>query len=695
MSCILYTEYRVGVAEHWSANLKIVLPCLEVGYEALAKPQHGLSLEWLVTDGTASYASSSVIGCNTRRYHGLLVAAQHPPGDRAVLLSKVEEELWIEGKIYPLSTNEYPGCFHPEGYKYLVSFKLTPLPEWTYAAAGVLLRKRIVPLRGRRAFALCYQLLGLVRDAVLRVIPLVACRGFHELNQRAKGFNIERGLTPQEIVVRDGERGLALHLHPSAGEFEESPMWFHRVTYRREIERGFSGEEDLFSPGAFAVAISKRNPFILTAGCESMPPTDFDAERTKEEERLRNLIAVGAPKTELERSLILAADAFMVRSDGPVKGAIIAGYPWFDCWGRDALVALEGLTLLTGRFGDAREILLTLADRINNGLVPNFLAADPRNDAFNSIDASLWFIHAASRYHTYTGDDSTVRERIWPKINQIIEAYLIGTLFGIRVDEDGLVTGGDRTTQLTWMDAKVREMPVTPRHGKAVEVNALWYNALRAAAALAKCFCLLAEEQRYEQLAQKAQKAFAGLFWNDEERNLYDCVARDARDGRLRPNQILAVSLPYPVLDRSRWEAVVSAIRKHLYTPYGLRSLAPSEPEYRGTYAGGPEERDSAYHQGTVWPWLLGPFYEAYLKTHDFSEEARNSVAEALLPWTEHLLSAGVGNVNEIFDGDAPHEPRGSIAQAWSVAELLRASRLVEPSRREQAASEALRPLPT
>jgi predicted glycogen debranching enzyme len=322
---------------------------------------------------------------------------------------------------------------------------------------------------------------------------------------------------------------------------------------------------------------------------------------------------------------------------------------------------------------------------VKNGLVPNFIASDPQDDAFNSIDASLWFAHAVSRYYAYTGDDESVRERLYPTIRQIIEAYVAGTAFDIGVDVDGLVTGGNDRTQLTWMDAAVRGKPVTPRHGKAVEVNALWYNALRVAASLAWRLGFSAERQHYLELAQKAQKAFGNLFWNEQDGWLYDCVRDRFADRRLRPNQILAISLPYPVLERPRWHAVLSVVQKHLHTPYGLRTLAPSETEYRARYSGGPEERDSAYHQGTVWPWLLGPFYEAYLKANEFSDAARTTVAEAMSSWKGHLLRAGLGSISEIFDGDPPHQRRGAIAQAWSVAELLRVSRLVQFGADQQA----------
>jgi predicted glycogen debranching enzyme len=480
----------------------------------------------------------------------------------------------------------------------------------------------------------------------------------------------------------------------SSGNFEEKPLQYHRVTYRSEFERGFDCEEELFSPGAFVVPMRKGIRFTLTASCESLPPTDFAAEEHRERQRLGGL-GSGArgqgagfrekPRTELERSLTVATDAFIVRSSEPTEAAVIAGYPWFDCWGRDALIALEGLTLVKGRFDDARAVLLILARRVKNGLVPNFLAADPENDAFNSIDASLWFAHAVGRYHACTGDEATVRENLYPAIRQILAAYVSGTLFGIRMDADGLVTGGDEKTQLTWMDAAVRGQPVTPRHGKAVEVNALWYNALRVASSLAGRLGFSGEQRQYLGLAHNARRAFNRLFWSKEDGCLCDCVQGQFRDRRMRPNQILAISLPHPVLEESRWQSVLSQVQKHLRTPYGLRTLAPSESEYRAAYSGGPEERDSAYHQGTVWPWLLGPFYEAYLKANDFSDSAREAVAEAMSPWNEHLLDAGIGSISEIFDADPPHQPRGAIAQAWSVAELLRIQRVVQSESDQQA----------
>jgi len=671
-----------------------IFPAIEFGPDTLASLERVLPLEWLLTDGTGSYASSTVVGCNTRRYHGLLVAAQQPPLDRAVLLAKVEEELWVDGKNYALSTNEYPDVFHPDGHKRLVSFRLRPFPEFLYAAGAALLRKEVILLRGRRAVGISYHLEGAGR-AVLRLTPLLACRGFHELSPPETPFavehrNLSRGV---EVRIRGGHRPLDVYLRVATGEFEPQPLRFHRMTYRREGERGLDREEQLFSPGALIIPLETRRPATFIASAAPLPEVSLETERRREVERLHRLVEVAGAHWELERALTLAADAFLVSGRGaaeaaPAAGladAVIAGYPWFDVWGRDALIALEGLTLVTGRFAEARAVLLMLAERTVEGVVPNFLGVTPSQDAFNSIDASLWFVHAVARYLDYTGDEATVRQRLWPTVQEILVAYRRGTRYDIRVDRDGLLAGGSRETQLTWMDATVNGQPVTPRHGKAVEVNALWYNALCAAAALAaRCG---GSPEPYQQQAELVRTCFNEVFWCEESQCLCDCIAGGVRDARLRPNQVLAISLPHPVLDRRRWGPVLAAVREHLYTPLGLRTLAPSEPGYRGTCTGPAHERDSAYHQGTGWAWLLGPYYEAYLKLHGFSQSARRAVAQALQVWSGHLREAGLGTVSEIFDGDPPHRPRGCIAQAWGVAELLRLCRLVRSRPGAQAAT--------
>lgn len=656
---------------------------VDLGAETLSSPERALPLEWLLADGTGSFASSTVIGCNTRRYHGLLVAARTPPTDRTVLLSKVEEEIWIGEKRYSLSTNEYPGVFHPSGHKHLVGFRLRPFPRWTYDFDGLLLWKEVMMLRGRRAVCVTYRLVGPDGEATLKVVPMLACRGIHELAGPGTAFAVHPSGQAPRVTVQGGARQLAIHLRASDGSFDEEPLHFRRMTYRRERERGFDAEEDLFSPGSFVVSLRPQQPYTITASADPLQDVNPEGERRREIERVRAYLAALGPSNPLERALAVAADAFLVDAGAGGTRGVIAGYPWFECWGRDALISLEGLALATGRLEEAGEVLTSFADRVVDGIVPNYLAADPAHDALNSIDAGLWFIHGVSRYLSCNGDKELVRQCLWPKVVGILESYAAGTHFEIRADSDGLLRGGSRETQLTWMDAKVHGQPVTPRYGKAVEVNALWYNALRVGAELAQQFGRSAES--YARHADKVKSAFHEVFWSDECGCLYDYVAGDTVDALLRPNQILAISLPHAVLEEDKWAAVLAAVSEHLYTPYGLRTLAPSELGYRGKYAGTEEARDGAYHQGTLWPWLLGPFHEAYLKVNGFSRDALQRVTQALSIWEKHLKEAGLGNVSEVFDGDSPHTPGGCIAQAWSVAELLRICRMVEAGRSRDA----------
>jgi len=656
---------------------------IELGAETLSSPERALPLEWVLGDGAGSYASSTVIGCNTRRYHGLLVAAQTPLADRTVLLSKVEEEIWIGEKRYSLSTNEYPGVFHPSGHEHLVGFHLRPFPRWTYDFDGTLLWKEVMMLRGRRAVCVTYRLVGLDGEATLRVAPMLACRGIHQLAGPGTAFSVRPAGQAPRVTVQGGPRHLTIHVSASDGSFEEEPLRFQRMTYRRERERGFDCEEELFSPGSFVVSLRPQQLYAITAGADPSHDIDPKAERRREIQRISAHLGKLDPSNPLERTLALAADVFLVGEGAGGSQGIIAAYPWFECWGRDALISLEGLALVTGRIEEAGAVLTSFADRVAGGVVPNYLAADPAHDALNSIDAGLWFIHAVSRYLSYNGDKELVRQRLWPKVVEILESYAAGTHFDIRADGDGLLRGGSPETQLTWMDAKVHGQAVTPRYGKAVEVNALWYNALRVGAELAQHFGRSPES--YARHADKVKAAFHGVFWSDECGCLYDYVAGDTVDARLRPNQILAVSLPHAVLEEDKWAAVVSVVREHLYTPYGLRTLAQSELGYRGKYAGTEEARDGAYHQGSLWPWLLGPFYEAYLKVNGFSSPALRKVRQALSVWKGHLHEAGLGNVSEVFDGDSPHIPGGCVAQAWSVAELLRICRMIEAGRSRDA----------
>ncbi len=629
------------------------LPALEVPATGFRDLEAALGLEWLVTDGTGSYASSTVPGCNTRRYHGLLVAARRPPGDRAVLLSRVEDELTVDGERIELATSEYPGAFHPAGWRHLVRFRLDPFPAATFAAGGVSVTREVFPLRGRRAMAVRWLLAGSAPRAEIAIRPVVAGRSFHHLARPDAGFSQVPCGRPGDVGIA-GREGLAeLVLRLQTGTFEPSGLRFHRQQYRVERERGLDFEEDLWSPGRFVAVLERGVPLVLVAAAGEPGEVDPEAERTRELERRAALVRA-AP--HLDPRLVLAADDFVVRRGD--AGWILAGFHWFDAWGRDTFVSLEGLTLATRRWGDARAILETWAGRVTGGILPNFLAPDPTADATNSIDAGLWFVHAIGRYLSVTGDEVGVLTRLWPAARGILDAYREGTRHGIRAGRDGLLAGGTPDEQLTWMDAVADGRPVTPRHGKPIEVQALWRRANQVGADLARRAG--ADPGPYAGAADRVAASFPDAYRLAGRPWLADVPGSDEA---LRPNQVLALALAGDLVDEAtRWRAT-GAVRRRLLTPWGLRTLAPDSLGYVGRCAGSPSERDRAYHQGTAWPWLLGAYGELV---------GRDELAELLSPWPSHLLEGCVGQVAEIFDGEAPHRPRGAVAQAWSVAELLR-----------------------
>jgi len=483
-------------------------------------------------------------------------------------------------------------------------------------------------------------------------------------------------------------------------EARPAPTWYRDILYRKERERGFDHNEDLLATGVFEIHGSGPARFHIFCSLSAPAAVDVEAQKQAEVARQERIIksanivqmtraSAGAamalsrrrkPQTGARiRTLITSADAFLVtrESAGRPLTTIIAGYHWFGDWGRDAMIALPGLTLTTRRFDVARQIFQTFASAVNEGMIPNNFSEGTGEPEYNSVDASLWFIQAAWAYFEATADTEFLRKHIWPVAAEIVEAYAGGTRFGIGADADGLIAAGDENTQLTWMDARVQGKPVTPRHGKAVEVNALWYNALCIVGELAaKLNCA---PPAVCKKAKSIRRAFEKAFWNKKKGCLYDCIGPDGKaDDAVRPNQIFAVSLPFAPLSGPKAASVVKVVQEKLYTPFGLRTLAPNEPGYCPRYEGGPAERDAAYHQGTVWPWLLGPFIEAYLKVNGFSDKVRDEAQRMLDAALETLHTAGLNFISEIFDAEPPHKPRGCIAQAWSVAELLRAYELTE-----------------
>lgn len=645
-----------------------------------------ITREWLITNGRGGYASGTVLGMPTRRYHGLLVASARPPLNRWLLLAAVLERVSINGRVHEFASFEFNQALHPQGYRYQSGFDVSndprgPWVRFDFEADEVRLTRHVLLSRERDEVQIAYRIDGPSgAEVVLDVLPFTPMRDFHGITHRFEGgFPVHPGEGRAVVEAYPGGPRLVMSMeHSKSGEpavFEHQPDWWNGFVYREELHRGFDEREDLFVPGFFRISGSGSMEVRFRAAA------DFTGGEVKAEEPAAVCVAIPPhPRESVEARLRDAADAFVVarrRVDGSRSTTILAGYHWFGDWGRDAFIALPGLLLETQRFAEAREVLETFASAQKDGLIPNRFSDYGDGCDYNSVDASLWYLHAADCYLRVSGDRQAWRDFLERACRQVVESFVRGTQFNIHVDSDGLVACGDATTQITWMDAKFGDIVFTPRHGKPVEINALWYHGLLALADHAE-----ADDPqlagRYRALAEQAGQAFRVKFWNPADRCLYDVVRDGVGDRSIRPNQILAVSLPHTPLDEAQRRAVLFCVECELLTPYGLRSLSPRDPHYRGRCEGSPFERDSAYHQGTVWGWLMGPYIEAYLRVHDFTPAALKQARQMLMPLVKHLDEAGIGSVSEIFDGDPPHTPRGCIAQAWSVSELLRAWRLTE-----------------
>jgi predicted glycogen debranching enzyme len=645
-------------------------PTLEFGRDTLSRADESLEREWLETNGIGGFASSTIWGTNTRRYHGLLVAATKPPMGRMVLLSKLEETVIVEGKRFELSTNRYPGVLHPQGFAYLVSFRLDPFPVFRYEVDEISIEKTIFMVHGENTTVVQYTAVG-DRRCSLEIRPLVAFRDYHALTHQNAALHDEYVEDGMHVSFQPYEGVPKLFFRYENGSLEKTGHWFRNFEYGRELQRGLDFMEDLFNPFLVSIEMNPGATTSIVASALWHEARNFNLLREQELQRRRKVIARVSFEDPLAAMLLTAADQYIVnRGQGQT---ILAGYHWFSDWGRDTMIALPGITLVTGRCDSARAILGEFALHVSQGMLPNRFPDAGDEPEYNTVDAALWFFEAVRAYLEYTGDRDFVLEQLYPKLKEIIDWYVAGTRFGIHVDADGLVYAGKAGTQLTWMDAKIGDFVVTPRQGKPVEIQALWYNALCIQRELARAVADSSTEAFAREIAENTHQNFNRLFWNEELECLYDVVDGDRRDSSIRPNQIFAASLRHPLVGSERGRKVVLVVEKHLLTPLGLRSLAPSDPKYRPTYGGNVQSRDSAYHQGTVWPWLMGPFITAYLKVHRHSSEAVANVRLWLRSFEEHLRTAGLRHISEVADGNAPHRPGGCIAQAWSVGELLRA----------------------
>jgi predicted glycogen debranching enzyme len=670
------------------------LPAITFNQQALTNFGELIQKEWLITNGIGGYASSSVLGINTRKYHGLLVAALNPPGDRTVCLSKLDEDLSFGNQLFRLGSNEFNDTIYPQGYKLIKQFSISPFPTYTYTFDGLEVSKTIFMPKLKNAVSALYKITNNSSlNAKLAIYPMLNCRYYHNVTDRQKTpLHISQQQTSKEVQLDFTEQKTTITCRITHGVFKERGNWVNRLLYRDEEFRGESSNDDCYQPGTFEVTIpaESQSTFALTTAAsrdaqENRQILDslgssvdqaveaYNHELSQLSSRLLNFydLRKDVPMTDWLNWILQAADAFLVQNAQKHK-SIIAGYHWFEPWGRDTFISLPGLMLVTGRYRDAEDIFSNFIQYCNDGLIPNYITDKSAQPSYNTVDGTLWYINAVLQYLKYTGNFSYVKENLWDKLKSIIYHHEKGTLFNIHLDSDGLLAHGSR---LTWMDTLVDGEDVTPRHGKAVEIQALWYNALKTMELLANKFNAQELATKYAGIAEKTFASFNEKFWNPQKSCLYDVMDASGADASIRPNQVLAVALDFSMIEKTKGKQIVDLVNRELVTPYGLRTLSLADPKFVGKCEGNRRSRDAAYHNGTIWPWLLGPFITSYLKCYGAETENHKIVLQNfVLPLLSGTLHhGGLGSINEIFDCDPPNEPRGCISQAWSVAELLRA----------------------
>jgi predicted glycogen debranching enzyme len=627
--------------------------------------------EWLETNGLGGWASSTITGAHTRRYHGLLVAATKPPVGRMVLLSKLDETIALGNQRFELGCNRYPGAVHPRGFQYLQAFTKDLFPVFEYEVeGGVRLRKTIAAVNGENTTLVLYEVLQAPAVFAFELRPFIAYRDYHSLTHANGAIRPEAKFANGVFSVQpyDGVPELFMAIPDAA--FGAQPEWYRNFEYGIEQYRGLDYREDLFTHGIFKVNLKTGDKLGVIISTNNPAGRDAFQLFAKEKRRREKVIDAPSNKDEFSKILTLAADQFVVTRGEDLK-TLIAGYHWFSDWGRDTMIALPGICLVTGRYDDAKKILRAFAQSTSQGMLPNRFPDVGEQPEYNTVDATLWFFVTIYKYLQATNDEAFVRDELMPILRDIIAWHDRGTRYRIHVDTDGLLYAGKPGVQLTWMDAKLGDWVVTPRQGKAVEINALWCNALMIFAELSQRFGNKIEAAPFAQRAEQVKMKFAEVFWNEAGGYLYDYVDDEHRDAALRPNQIFALSLPFPLLEGEKARKVLNIVEEKLYTPVGLRSLAANEAGYRPRYGGDQFSRDSAYHQGTVWSWLLGPLITAIVRVE--GKAGRKRAKQLLENIKPHFSDAGIGTISEIFDAEPPHSPRGCMAQAWGVAEVLRA----------------------
>ncbi len=621
---------------------------------------YSLDREIIRTNRSGTYTSTTIIGCNTRKYHGLLVVPQPQiDAQNHVMLSTVHETVIQHGASFNLGISKFPGNYSPRGHKYLEDFDSEPIPKLTYRVGGVLLQKELILDTNRDRLMIKYTLLEAHSPTKIRIAPFLAFRGYHDLSKANTIINKKFEKVPHGAMFRLYEVYDPLYLQLNKKcEFVPAPDWYYNIEYIQERERGYDYQEDLYVPGYFEFEIKKGESVIFSAGLTEADPKTRQAAFDKE-------IARRTPRNNFENCLKNSAAQFIRLRDGDTR--VIAGYPWFGWWGRDTFVASPGLTLAVGENQTFLDIMDTMSKDLHGALFPNVGSGVMSN--MNSMDAPLWYFWSLQQYIFFTGDTKIVKDRYLSKLKGIIDGYRAGTDFNIHALDNGLIYGGQEGIALTWMDAVTPNGPVTPRTGCPVEIQALWYNAL--------CFYYeLTKDEEIATFAAVVRESFEREFWSSEYGYLADVVDGQETDWSIRPNMVFATSLPYTMLSENQNDMILEIVKSKLLTTRGLRSLSPDDPGYKGYYFGNQINRDLAYHNGTVWAWPLGHFVEGYLKLH--GKSALNFVQKIIKEFDGVMTQYGIGTVAEIYDGDPPHRPKGAVSQAWSVAELLRMMDLVK-----------------
>jgi len=620
--------------------------------------------EYIITNGLGGFSSGSITGANTRKYHAILNASLNPPVNRTVLVSRLMTEIIKKEEVITLESTELQDQII-DNTSYLKDFSDLPIPTFNYQHEGTEIKKEISMAYGHNTTAVRYEV-QTQEEITIRVRPFINSRDHHDLSEK-NSFSYDM---TQEAILLSFKNDLANFKIKGFGEFVHEGKWSDTELYRIETRRG---QEDLdcnFSPGYFEVTIPAhtKQSFSVISSTEAIIESADDIMEA--ELNRRDGLYNGPDVTE--KRLHIACDHFIVDRKSTQSKTVIAGYPWFTDWGRDTMIALPGLTLSTKRFADAKDIIKTFIKYEKDGLIPNMFPDSNVEPMYNTIDGTLWLFIAVYQYFNETEDKDFIKE-IYPTLERIIDKHIKGTTYNIHVDTDGLLSGGDPTTQLTWMDVKIDGVVVTPRHGKAVEINALWYNALLIMDQLNNTLKMNSAID-YNKYADLCKENYSKKFWNEDKQCLNDLIQDDQPVDRIRPNQIFAVSLPFSLLSEENERKVVDIVKEKLYTPLGLRSLEQAHEDYKPIYDGDVYKRDYAYHQGTVWGWLIGPYLEAHYKVY----KDKTYINEALQGMFEHLNDTGIGTISEVFSGDAPHHARGCFGQAWSVSETLRAYKMIQ-----------------